>query len=132
MTSPTVGVSCPTGARTPEGGIAPAILSTPLPDGSVRCDLCAHRCLVRPGRRGICGVRENRAGSFVTPVSGGAGPRRAGPDRKKAALSRPARHHRLLDRDPRLQLPLPLLPELGHRPGAARGGPDALLPAAAA
>jgi pyruvate formate lyase activating enzyme len=38
------------------------ILATAYPDGSVRCGVCAHRCLVRPGRRGICGVRENRAG----------------------------------------------------------------------
>jgi pyruvate formate lyase activating enzyme len=40
----------------------PSILAEPLPDGSVRCGVCAHRCLVRPGRRGICGVRENRDG----------------------------------------------------------------------
>jgi len=48
----------------PAGGV-PTILATPFPDGSVRCGVCAHRCLVRPGRRGICGVRENRAGSLV-------------------------------------------------------------------
>jgi len=72
MTSTNVGASCPAGSRTSERGVAPAILATPLPDGSVRCDLCAHRCLVRPGRRGICGVRENRAGSFVTLVYGEA------------------------------------------------------------
>jgi pyruvate formate lyase activating enzyme len=40
----------------------PTILATPGPDGSVRCGVCAHRCLVRPGRQGICGVRENRDG----------------------------------------------------------------------
>lgn len=28
----------------------------------VRCSLCPHRCLIRSGRRGICGVRENRGG----------------------------------------------------------------------
>jgi pyruvate formate lyase activating enzyme len=38
----------------------------------VRCDLCAHRCLIRPGRFGICGVRENRAGQLVTLVHGEA------------------------------------------------------------
>jgi pyruvate formate lyase activating enzyme len=43
----------------------PSILATPLPDGSVRCGVCAHRCLVRPGRRGICGVRENRDGRLL-------------------------------------------------------------------
>jgi pyruvate formate lyase activating enzyme len=48
----------------------PAILATPLPDGSVRCDVCAHRCLVRPGRVGICGVRENRDGRLFSTVYG--------------------------------------------------------------
>ncbi len=43
----------------------PTILATPLPDGSVRCGVCAHRCLVRPGRFGICGVRENRDGQLL-------------------------------------------------------------------
>lgn len=36
---------------------APAELIVPQADGSVRCTACAHRCLVRPGRRGICQVR---------------------------------------------------------------------------
>jgi len=36
---------------------APADLAIPLPDGSVRCTACGHRCLVREGRRGICQVR---------------------------------------------------------------------------
>ncbi len=27
-----------------------------------RCFLCHHRCLVHEGRRGLCGVRENRSG----------------------------------------------------------------------
>jgi pyruvate formate lyase activating enzyme len=43
----------------------PTILAEPQPDGSVRCGVCAHRCLVRPGRSGICGVRENRDGELV-------------------------------------------------------------------
>ena len=48
----------------------PTILSERLPDGSVRCGVCAHRCLVRPGRTGICGVRENRDGTLVSTVYG--------------------------------------------------------------
>ncbi len=48
----------------------PTILATPSPDGSVRCGVCAHRCLVRPGRRGICGVRENRGGQLVSLAYG--------------------------------------------------------------
>lgn len=36
---------------------APAELVVRQADGAVRCTACAHRCLVRPGRRGICQVR---------------------------------------------------------------------------
>jgi pyruvate formate lyase activating enzyme len=42
----------------------PSLLATPGDDGAVRCGVCAHRCLVRPGRRGICGVRANRDGTL--------------------------------------------------------------------
>ncbi len=46
------------------------ILATGLPDGSVRCGVCAHRCLVRPGRFGICAVRENRGGTLLSLAYG--------------------------------------------------------------
>jgi pyruvate formate lyase activating enzyme len=49
----------------------PAILAEPKPGGAVKCVACAHRCLIRPGRRGICGVRENRGGDLVSLVYGG-------------------------------------------------------------
>lgn len=39
-----------------------------LPDESVRCRLCAHRCRIPSGRRGACGVRENRSGVLYTLV----------------------------------------------------------------
>jgi pyruvate formate lyase activating enzyme len=39
-------------------------------DGRVRCGLCRFNCLIAPGRRGHCGVRENRAGTLVTLVYG--------------------------------------------------------------
>ncbi|RME91328.1 MAG: AmmeMemoRadiSam system radical SAM enzyme [Anaerolineae bacterium] len=42
-------------------------LYEPLPDGAVRCYACAHRCLIRPGRRGICKVRFNRDGKLYVP-----------------------------------------------------------------
>lgn len=38
-----------------------------LPDGAVRCVACGHRCLIRPGRRGICQVRFNRDGELRVP-----------------------------------------------------------------
>ncbi len=41
-----------------------------LPDGRVHCNLCAHRCLIDDGKRGICQVRENRGGALYTLVYG--------------------------------------------------------------
>ncbi len=34
----------------------------------VRCFLCNHRCLIKEGAKGICGVRENRDGTLVSLV----------------------------------------------------------------
>jgi len=36
----------------------------------VRCHLCAHRCLISDGKKGICQVRENRGGVLHTLVYG--------------------------------------------------------------
>lgn len=38
-----------------------------LPDQSVRCFACGHRCLIRAGRRGICQVRFNQDGRLMVP-----------------------------------------------------------------
>jgi pyruvate formate lyase activating enzyme len=46
-----------------------ALLYLRQPDGTVVCQLCAHRCVIRPGRRGICWVRENHGGTLVTLVA---------------------------------------------------------------
>jgi len=54
----------------PTATTVPTVLADPLPDGSVRCGVCAHRCLVRPGRHGICGVRENVDGVLVCHAYG--------------------------------------------------------------
>ena len=37
-------------------------------NGLVRCGLCAHRCLIKDGQRGICGVRENRGGTLFSLI----------------------------------------------------------------
>jgi pyruvate formate lyase activating enzyme len=37
------------------------------PEDVVRCIACAHRCLIRPGKRGICKVRFNQAGKLRVP-----------------------------------------------------------------
>jgi len=34
----------------------------------VQCSLCSHRCLISPGKRGICAVRENRDGVLYSLV----------------------------------------------------------------
>ena len=36
--------------------------------GDVKCNLCAHECRIKDGRRGICGVRENKNGKLYTLV----------------------------------------------------------------
>lgn len=50
----------------------PAILWERLsPDDlRVRCNLCAHHCVIAPGRLGACCVRENCDGTLVTLVYG--------------------------------------------------------------
>jgi pyruvate formate lyase activating enzyme len=37
-------------------------------DKRVRCNLCAHRCVIPPGRLGACCVRENSDGTLFTLV----------------------------------------------------------------
>lgn len=47
-----------------------ALLYDKLENAAVRCNLCAHRCLIAEGQRGICRVRENQAGELYTHVYG--------------------------------------------------------------
>ena len=47
-----------------------AYLYEPLDDRKVRCHLCHHRCVIKEGKRGICGVRENQHGILKTLVYG--------------------------------------------------------------
>ncbi len=39
-------------------------------ENKVRCNLCNHQCRIREGKRGICGVRENRSGKLNSLVYG--------------------------------------------------------------
>jgi len=41
-----------------------------LEGGRVVCRVCAHRCTILPGKRGVCGVRENRDGTLYTLTYG--------------------------------------------------------------
>ena len=47
-----------------------ACLYEKMDNKRVRCSLCNHRCLIKEGKRGICGVRENRDGTLYTLVYG--------------------------------------------------------------
>jgi pyruvate formate lyase activating enzyme len=47
-----------------------AMLYEQLPDRRVRCNLCAHHCLIADRKKGICQVRENRDGTLYTLVYG--------------------------------------------------------------
>ena len=38
-----------------------------LEDGALECFACGHRCLIRPGKRGICRVRFNQEGTLRVP-----------------------------------------------------------------
>jgi len=45
-----------------------AYLYEKLENKKVRCFLCSHRCLIKPGSRGICEVRENVDGTLTSLV----------------------------------------------------------------
>jgi len=47
-----------------------AYLYKPLNEKKVKCNLCNHRCVIKNGGRGICGVRENQEGTLKTLVYG--------------------------------------------------------------
>jgi pyruvate formate lyase activating enzyme len=47
-----------------------ALLYEKAGDGKVKCFLCAQRCVISPGKRGICAVRENVDGTLYSLVYG--------------------------------------------------------------
>ncbi|MFH1137893.1 MAG: AmmeMemoRadiSam system radical SAM enzyme [Pseudomonadota bacterium] len=49
-----------------------ALLYAGLEESRVKCGLCAHECLIPPGRKGICGVRINQNGTLFSLVYGKA------------------------------------------------------------
>jgi pyruvate formate lyase activating enzyme len=46
---------------------AAAVLFTPTVDGRIECTACAHRCALRDGASGLCGVRYRRDGELRVP-----------------------------------------------------------------
>jgi pyruvate formate lyase activating enzyme len=63
--------------------IMEAYLYQPLDDSKVKCNLCSHRCVIKDGRRGLCSVRENQAGTLQTLVYGKLIARHVDPIEKK-------------------------------------------------
>ncbi|MCS7150068.1 MAG: AmmeMemoRadiSam system radical SAM enzyme [Caldimicrobium sp.] len=47
-----------------------ALLYETLEESKVRCHLCNHRCVIPPGKRGLCGVRQNEEGILYSLVYG--------------------------------------------------------------
>lgn len=47
-----------------------ALFYEPVAENRVRCTLCNHGCKIHEGKRGICGVRENRGGDLYSLVYG--------------------------------------------------------------
>lgn len=45
----------------------PGDLGEKVDDNSVRCLACAHTCLIRDGKRGVCKIRFNREGKLQVP-----------------------------------------------------------------
>lgn len=60
-----------------------AYLYKPLKEKKVKCNLCSHRCIIKDGKRGICGVRENRDGILESLVYGRLIARHIDPIEKK-------------------------------------------------
>jgi len=65
------------------GGRHEAALWKPAAGGAVDCFLCAHRCHIAPGKRGVCRVRENVGGGLATLVYGRAVAQHVDPIEKK-------------------------------------------------
>ena len=47
-----------------------ALLYKKLENNNVRCNLCAHHCVITDGKKGVCQVRENQNGVLYTLVYG--------------------------------------------------------------
>ncbi len=54
-----------------------------LHEGKVKCFLCPQYCTISPGKRGICGVRENSEGTLNTLVYGKVAAKHVDPIEKK-------------------------------------------------
>lgn len=60
-----------------------ATLYEPLDNQAVRCTACKLRCIVKPDKAGVCGVRQNRDGKLYLLVYGRASAAHTDPIEKK-------------------------------------------------
>jgi len=60
-----------------------AMLYQQLDEKRVKCMLCAHYCLIRDGKRGVCLVRENHGGILYTQAYGKSNSQGIDPVEKK-------------------------------------------------
>jgi len=60
-----------------------AYLYKTIKGNKVHCNLCNHRCVIKEGKVGICGVRENHKGTLKTHVYGKLIARHIDPIEKK-------------------------------------------------
>ena len=60
-----------------------ALLFESLSESRVRCNLCAHRCLISDGHYGVCKVRLNKGGKLYSLVYGRLISRHIDPIEKK-------------------------------------------------
>ena len=51
---------------TAQSSLKEALFYEKLDNQAVQCQLCPRRCVIPNGRRGFCGIRENRAGTLYT------------------------------------------------------------------
>jgi len=57
-------------STTSSSGLHEALYWRKLPDRAVQCELCPNRCVLKPGQRGLCTVRENKDGKLYSLVYG--------------------------------------------------------------
>jgi len=60
-----------------------AVLCEKLPDGRVRCHVCQWRCVINPGKMGVCRMRINRDGTLYAMNYGEVSSVAADPIEKK-------------------------------------------------
>lgn len=60
-----------------------ALQWSPADEGAAKCSLCNHRCIIRKGKTGICGVRENRDGILYATTYGRVSAEAVDPIEKK-------------------------------------------------